>query len=130
MSMRDKLILFSSLALGLLGIALPTEWLAMVAGENGELFIPVSSGSEDPFAIKLGLASYILSFIYSGASITLNKGVRFIPVAYTINCIFYVLCMLFVSLDSGIFSAAGYGNWIPVLQLIFWFITVRRYKPN
>lgn len=124
MSMRNKLIIFFSLALAALGFTIPTDWLAMMVSENGELFIPVSSGSEDPFVIKLALASYSLSFIYSSISFTLNRGVRFIPVAYLVNCIFYLLCIFLISLDSSILGAAAYGNWVPVSQVIFWFISV------
>src|SRR5690606_25870013 len=122
--MQLKLILFFSLVLAALGFALPVEWLAMLIGEKGELFIPVSSGSEDPFTIKVALMSFTLTIIYSGISMALKKGAGFAPLVYTINSLFYLLCMFLVSLDSNIIGAARHGNWAPVLQLVLWLASI------
>jgi len=122
--MQYKLILVFSLLFIALGFTIPADWLAMTYGENGELFIPVSSGSEDPFIIKLALASYVLSFLYVGMSIKLRRGIRFITPVYILNCIFYLLCMFLVSLDSSVLEAAKYGNRLPISQLVLWLISV------
>jgi hypothetical protein len=122
--MQSKLILFFSLVFVSLGFSLPEGWLAMMAGEKGELLIPVSSGSEDPFIIKVALASFLVSLIYAGICIAISKGLRFIPVVYAINSIFYLLCMFLVSRDSSILDAAKLGNWVPAIQLTLWFLSV------
>lgn len=124
MAMRNYLILIFSLVLSVVGFTLPVEWLAMMVGNNGELFISVSSGSEDPFAIKLALGSFAMTFLFAGICLLQNKGLRYITTIYALNCVFYLLCMILVSLDSGILVAAKYGNWVPVSQGAFWLATV------
>ena len=121
--MRNYFILICSLILFVTGILVPSQWLAMHSGEHGDLFIPVSSGSEDPFAIKLALASYMVSFIYSGLFVYLKKEARSVLGVYWANCIFYLFCMYLVSLDSSIIQAAKFGNLVPVSLSLLWLVT-------
>ena len=118
--MLSKLIFCCSLILFALGFMLPIEWLAMMQRSNGDLFIPVSSGSEDPMIIKIALMSYLVSSIYSGFFVVLAREGRSLILVYTLNSIFYLICMFLVSLDTSIVMAARLGNWVPTLQAGLW----------
>ncbi len=122
MTMRNYLIFVVSLIFSVTGFLVPTEWLAMMAGENGDLLIPVSSGSEDPLIIKLALVSYIVSFMFSGICLYLNSGVQFIFRVYMANSAFYIFFMFLLSLDSSVFVAAKYRNLVPVSLIALWLV--------
>ena len=120
--MREHLILAISLVLSGLGFVLPENELWMVAGENGELFRPVSSGSEDPFLIKVALGSYVVSAVFTLVSLVTSKGRKYVFPLYLGNGFFYILVMALVSIDSSIWVAAENGNWLPLGQQALWLV--------
>lgn len=124
MTMRDHLILSISIVLAGLGFFLPKKLLFMVVGQDGELFRPLSSGGEDPTLIKIALGSYIVSASVSIISLFVRKIKRFIFPVYLVNSSFYILLMVLVSIDSSVITAAKYGSWLPVGQLILWLLSM------
>ncbi|WP_370980209.1 hypothetical protein [Agaribacterium sp. ZY112] len=124
MTMREFLILSVSILFSGLGFLLPEDQLLMMAGESGELFKPVSSGSEDPFLIKVALGSYVLTGVFSAVSLFVGKGRRYIFRIYLGNGAFYILVMALASIDSSVFAAAQSGNWLPLGQLALWLVAL------
>ncbi|HAS6055606.1 hypothetical protein D8T45_23935 [Vibrio vulnificus] len=124
MTILNFIVLIFSSMFALAGFLIPVDSLLMMASENGELFTPVSSGSEDPFAIKLALASYSVCFLYVSFSLFVKKGLQYITGVYLANSVFYMFCMYLVSLDSNILEAAKLGNWVPLFINVVWIGTV------
>ncbi|HAS6387155.1 TPA: hypothetical protein RZA60_004500 [Vibrio vulnificus] len=124
MTILNFIVLIFSSMFALAGFLIPVDSLLMMASENGELFTPVSSGSEDPFAIKLALASYSVCFLYISFSLFVKKGLQYITGVYLANSVFYMFCMYLVSLDSNILEAAKLGNWVPLFINVVWIGTV------
>lgn len=124
MNLRNKLILISGSILAALGFLIPKDKLLLVVGEKGEFYLPLSSGSEDPLIIKIALCSYIISIAVIVLSSFFEKIKSYIFGVYLANSALYLLLLILVSLDSNIFSAAKYGNWLPVLQFGVWLLSI------
>ena len=108
----------------MLGFFLPEESLMMMVNEEtGEFFIPVSSGSGDPLTIKIALASFSMTLLYTTISLFFRRSSQSVYWVYNINSAFYLFYMLLVSIDSSIFIANDYGNWIPLGQFLFWVLS-------
>lgn len=124
MTVSNKLTLYFCFIFSIVGFILPENLLAMMPSENGELFIPFSSGSESPFLLKLSMASFIVTFCYGIICLVLNKNFNGIIYVFSINCAFYMFCTFLILLDSSFVDAVNYGNWLPILQSVGWGVSV------
>lgn len=122
--MRNYLILIFSLLLVVAGFIIKESQLLMMVGQNGELFRPVSSGGDDPMGIKMGLMSYILTFIFATFSLAFNKGVKKIFGLFIVNSLICAVCFGLVLLDSSIIDAAKAGNKLPIIVYIVWAVSI------
>lgn len=123
--MKIRAILISSAIFVLVGTFVRRSHLAMmVAEDSGAVFIPVSSGSEDPSILKLGFLSYVISFLFALYSVVLKRGSDVAMAPYVVNCVFFVLCIALISQDSNIIGAAQNGNVIPAFLVLFWIFVV------
>ena len=120
MEMRNKLIIVSSLILVCIGTIFSTEDFVMMLGNNGELIVPVSSGSDDPSLFRIGLLIFSISLLSSAAH-ALNKiSFRSSLVTYLTVSIFFAVFLALIHLDSSIFVASRSGNHIPLISAAVW----------
>lgn len=121
MTAQVRIILFSSVLFFGLGFFVPeSELLMMQNDEAGELFKPVSSGSDDPFALKLGFIAYIISAIYVCFCLITKTGYQAIKWVYLVNGLFFCLSLCLIHLDSDFVVAYREGNGLPLGLTLFW----------
>ena len=122
MEMKNKLIIISSLILVCIGAIFSTNDFVMMTGNNGELFIPVSSGNEDPFLFRFGLLSFSISLLTSMAHAFKKISFKPVFVTYLVISLLFAIFLALIHLDSSIFVASRAGNHIPLITTAVWVV--------
>lgn len=118
--MMNNIILIASLLFLSIGFFVDEGQLITMTGNNGQPFIPVSSGSDDPFLMRVAFSSYVISFVYACVAIKCRVGERYIIWIYLLNGCFFIFSLFLVSFDSNIIEAARAHNSLPLMICTFW----------
>lgn len=117
---KKLLILISTTVLIFMSAIIEDRGLAILATQNDELIFPVSSGSEDGILLKIGLFSFVLTWLYAVVSLLSGARAYMLLLAYIANSLIFLFFVFLVSLDSSIIDAATFGDWLPLLALVIW----------